>query len=96
MRVRLSKLDDKTTRIFIGTMGGIRYQRQLVLNVSMLSLNGESIETYIAQHVLVAKSPFKSLQSGDKVRFTGKVKKYQRADGSCDYGIIVNKAKRIG
>lgn len=86
-------------RVFVGRVDGTMYSydRLAIRNVKVLDRSGTRVEHYVCQHVLTAKKPFKGLElyPGAPVRFTGKAKKYRRANGSWDYEIIVNKAKVI-
>ena len=73
------------------------YDRLAIRYVKMLDKSGTKVEHYVGQHILTAKKPFEGLKlyPGAPVRFTGRVKKYRRADGSWDYEIVVNKARII-
>lgn len=92
MRKALQKNKDKKFHVFYGTIDeACPYGRQLLKDVSIMDESGNNVVGNI-DHVLTSKKPFKGIRANEKVRFTGKISVYTRADGSQDYQIIVNKA----
>lgn len=94
MRVELTKIDPKKTVVFTGCIAGIRYEKFYIRNVQIYDESGQNV-IGVLHHVLTAKKPFKYCDVGDNVRFTGKVYKYHRSDGTEDYGIMVNKSRKL-
>ena len=99
MKRRKLKNNVGEIRVFIGRVDGTMYSydRLAIRYVKMLDKSGTKVEHYVGQHILTAKKPFEGLKlyPGAPVRFTGRAKKYRRADGSWDYEIVVNKARVI-
>lgn len=99
MKRRKLKNNVGEIRVFIGRVDGTMYSydRLAIRYVKMLDKSGTKVEHYVGQHILTAKKPFEGLKlyPGAPVRFTGRAKKYRRADGSWDYEIVVNKARII-
>lgn len=83
----------KKCHVFTGVVGPISYNRQVLLNIEIIRDDGQKVGG--CNHILVAVKPFKKMEPGTKVRFTGDIKKYYRADGTHDYSVIVNKAKPL-
>lgn len=83
----------KKCHVFTGVVGPISYNRQVLLNIEIIRDDGQTVGG--CNHILVAVKPFKKMEPGTKVRFTGDIKKYYRADGTHDYSVIVNKAKPL-
>lgn len=92
MRKDLVKLNPKKTYIFIGKIHSVQYQRLMIQNIKVYE--NEKLIGYV-DHELVAKKPFRGCIRGDVVRFTAKVKKYIRANGSVDIGLVDIKFKKV-
>ena len=83
----------KKCHVFTGVVGPVSYQRQVLFDIEVKRDDGQTVGG--CDHILVAIKPFKKMRQGTKVRFTGEIKKYYRADGTHDYSVIVNKAKPL-
>lgn len=84
----------RTCHSFIAKLGPVnREGRQVLRNVQLLRDDGEVIGG--CEHINTVKKPFKNFKKGTVVKFSGSIFEYQRADGSLDYSIKVNRAKPL-
>lgn len=100
MRKNLQKLDPQKNYVFVGTYNDRGDNRVIITKISIY--DGDQYLGMV-NHNHVARKPFKKfeyenktkIKNEQKIRFTGKVKMYKRMDCSKDFGIIVNKVKKI-
>lgn len=93
MRTNLKKCKSHLT-VFSARIDRVQYNRLLVKDVLIYEENGETIRGHVG-HCLVAITPFKGIERGKHVRFTGLVHKYTRLDGSVDYSIKIKNVKKV-
>lgn len=84
----------RTCHTFVAKVGPVnREGRQVLRNVQLLRDDGKVIGG--CEHINTSKKPFKQIKKGALVKFSGSIFEYKRQDGTTDYSVKVNKAKKI-
>lgn len=84
----------KRCHIFTANVGPINREGRQVLN-NIILYRDDGKELGGCSHINTASRPFKGIKKGTKVRFTGEIFEYQRADLTKDYSVRVKKVKPI-